>query len=241
MGAKITISSTNLNKNSLDNSLKQFHDYFQDKLLGIVQSVEFMADISTKECAEELLRDSLELVPVEKNLDKKFVSPGTSWRMARWESFKHNSELFKRRVDELKINVERHITAGEYIQFRNADGTYGKRNYIERDPETRQRLFEHTPGALKDSGRVDSIRDDKNDNHQKIIGYRVSYDTRRTDTRSFANNFNYAVKQHEDATFHHEQGTHHFLSTPYGQKRKQFLDKLADSAREAIEKGAKKK
>ena len=239
---EIRLNGRLLNPNSLENALKK---HLEGTLTNVVQSVEMMADISTKECAEELLKESLKIVPIAKeaNEENDFtfteISRGNILRMTEWGVF--GDKQFEDRAKDLKINAENHLTKGEYIQFKDHKSQLGERHYIGRDA-TRQRIFEHNAEALFDSGRVDSLRDDKNNNHKKIIGYKVSYDTRRTDTRSFVNNFNYAIKQHEDSTLKHAPGkSSHFLLKPYINKKDEFMKKLEDMARKAVVKGAKKK
>lgn len=239
MGVKISTSINGrlLNSKSLENALKK---HLKGELDSIVQAVEFGADNASRECANELLNDSLKIVPIAKEADESNdftfteTSIGNVRRMSEWGVF--GSVEFKERAKALKVIAENHLTKGEYIQFRDYDGTMGERHYINRNAK-RQRVFEHNAEALFDSGRVDKLKDEG----KKLIGYKVSYDTRRTDTRSFVNNFNYAIKQHEDSTLKHAPGkTSHFLRNPYNAKRQKFLDYIAEETKKAIERQEKR-
>ena len=232
MGVKFDfkMNGVNLNKKDLNDALRQ---HLKGELASVVQAVEFGADKASKECAHKLLEASKMLVPVGD--DDAKASRGNVARMAKYGNFM--SEPFMDRAKELAINVVKHATKGEYFQFRKANGRYGKWNYVKYDNRTRK--YEHKGGSLKDSGMVRSLRDDANDNHKKIIGYKVSYDTRRTDPRSFVNNFNYAIIQHEDSTLKHKVGKHHFLSVPYSLMESEFREYMTEETKKAI-KGRKR-
>ena len=225
MKIDVKLNGVNLNKKDLNRALKQF---LKEELTSVVQAVEFGADKASKECAHKLLEASQMLVPVGD--DDAEASRGNVARMAKYGNFM--SEPFIERAKELAINVIGQTNA-EYFQFRKANGRYAKRNYVKY--ENRTRKYDHKGGSLKESGMVRSLRDDVNNNHRKIIGYKVSYDTRRTDPRSFVNNFNYAIKQHEDSTLKHKEGKHHFLSVPYSLMEAEFREYIAEETKKSIE------
>lgn len=230
MNIKVKLNGVNLDPEELEKSLKKF---FKAELTSVVQAVEFGADKASKECANKLLEASQMLVPVGD--DDAKASRGNVARMAKYGNFM--SEPFMDRAKELAINVVKHATKGEYFQFRKANGLYGKWNYVKYDNRTRK--YEHKGGSLKESGMVRSLRDDVNNNHRKIIGYKVSYDTRRTDPRSFVNNFNYAIKQHEDSTLKHKEGKDHFLKTPFTLMEAEFSAYILAETRKSV-KGRKR-
>lgn len=82
-------------------------------------------------------------------------------------------------------------------------------------------------GDLKASGEVK--RDSKSKG--EFVAYTVSFDTRRTNDESRANNFNYAIRVHEDP-MHSEN--HHFLSRPYQENAKLYIEYLRDGIREML-------
>ena len=73
-----------------ENALKK---HLKGELDSIVQAVEFGADNASRECANELLNDSLKIVPIAKEADESNdftfteTSIGNVRRMSEWGVF----------------------------------------------------------------------------------------------------------------------------------------------------------
>jgi len=187
---------------------------------GLIQQVQFYGDEGARKCADLLLQYSQAEVPVGK--DEKASAAN--------QKFKSVSKVAK----SLNINAHTMRTSKgsyQYIQFRNANGTMGDRIRIGYNKKGNH-AYEHSGGSLYRSGRVDSLRDLTE--KRNIIGYKVSFDTRRTDPRSLVNNFNYAIKQHEDWALKHSVGKSNFLRDPYNAHRHEFLSMIHGSIKRAF-------
>jgi hypothetical protein len=183
---------------------------------GITQRVQFAATQAGKECAEYLLLLAQRDCPV-----------GTvSYNVTAQEGKSYNGRTFKEQASRFGVMVQDNKT----IQFRNSKGRFRTmhRTYVVEKEMLRFKtsrthtgvdLYRHQTGALRDSGRVVKVKNDRG----KVISYEVSFDTRRTDPYSIIHNFNYAVVQHNNVNFNHKHGKARFLLDNLNENRDLFL------------------
>jgi hypothetical protein len=143
----------------------------------------------------------------------------------------------KKRVVRKKEKVEDVISLansapGDYAIFSSAKN---KKTYLARFSESWRDNTQS--GILASSGRVVPPEE----HTRGKLRYTVQYDTREVDQRSVQNNFNYAVIQHENTTFNHLRGEHHFVLKPYLQYKEMYKKWMAEELKratiEAVRKG----
>jgi hypothetical protein len=83
---------------------------------------------------------------------------------------------------------------------------------------------------LVESGQVDIV-----DSKSEFVAYRVSYDTRRNDEESQRDNYNYAVRIHEDLSLNHPNGGEaKFLENAYRENSDKYLQLIRDEIRQML-------
>jgi hypothetical protein len=81
-----------------------------------------------------------------------------------------------------------------------------------------------------ESGQVDIV-----DSKSEFVAYRVSYDTRRNDEESQRDNYNYAVRIHEDLSLNHPNGGEaKFLENAYRENSDKYLQLIRDEIRQML-------
>ena len=116
---------------------------------------------------------------------------------------------------------------GMRIQMKDSKGRFSKQREVYLKPAGYS-MIKHSPGALRDSGRVESRG---SGNKKRFV---VSFDTRRTDPYSMMKNFNYAVKQHNDTRMHHTHGESGYLLKAVLELKNKYFTNLSQVIKKEV-------
>ena len=195
-------------------------DMTKNTLSSLQQQITVTGNAEGERFARDLLERAKQKAPVGsykgmQNLD-----------LDRKSSFTYGQRKMAGAVGANLIEYHKGNSVSLRIQMRNEKGRFTKQREVQQFAGKKGLTHAgvaHSPGALRDSGRVETRGAG---NKKRFV---VSFDTRRTDPYSMMHNFNYAIVQHNDVTFRHKHGESGFLVKALLELKQEYFVRLSSA------------
>lgn len=193
-------------------------------LADLQQRITVTGNAEGKRFADELLAKAIKKAPMGSFTGAQGIG----------ENRKSFSNAERNMAKTVSANLISYKGKGLRIQMRGAKGQFtSQRKVYNKQVAGRSYSFvDHSPGALRASGRVE---EGGTKNNPRWI---VSFDTRRTDPYSMMHNFNYAIKQHNDTRLKHKVGESGFLVKALLETKSSYFAELSSALKRELKKGS---